>query len=456
MRVFIETYGCQMNVADSETMAGVLERAGMSLSGRAEDADAILINTCAIREHAEQRVLGRLGDYAHLKAVRPGLIVGVAGCMAQHLRARLLDKARVLDLVVGPDGYRRLPELLVGAASQPVAHVRLDRDETYGDLEPRRGAGVRAWITVQRGCDKFCTYCVVPYTRGRERSLPLADLIAQVRAAVARGYREVVFLGQTVNSYHDGTHDFADLLRATDAVEGLLRIRFTSPHPSDMSERVVSALAGCPKVCPQVHLPLQSASDPVLAAMGRTYTLAEYRDVVARLRAAIPGVALTTDIIVGFPGESPEDFERTASYMREARFESAFLFKYSARPDTRAWRETETVSEEEKGRRLAHLLAQQQAISGALNDRMIGREVEVLVEGPAQRPGRDGGPPASGRGAGQLYGKSAHFKTVVFDDDGSPPGTLRRVRVVAATPITLIGEPAGAARQAPEPLTIVA
>jgi tRNA-2-methylthio-N6-dimethylallyladenosine synthase len=232
--VFLETYGCQMNVADSETMAGVLERAGLTLVGRAEDADAILLNTCAIREHAEQRVMGRLGEFARLKALRPDLVVGVAGCMAQHLRSRLLDKARVLDLVVGPDGYRHLPDLLRRAAAEPVANVRLDRDETYGDLEPKRGPGVRAWITAQRGCDKFCTYCVVPYTRGRERSLPMAELLAQVQHAVAQGFREVVYLGQTVNSYHDGTHDFADLLRATDAVEGLLRIRFTSPHPSDM------------------------------------------------------------------------------------------------------------------------------------------------------------------------------------------------------------------------------
>jgi tRNA-2-methylthio-N6-dimethylallyladenosine synthase len=441
MRVFIETYGCQMNVADSETMAGVLERAGMSVSERAEDADAIILNTCAIREHAEQRVLGRLGDYARLKAARPGLVVGVAGCMAQHLRARLLDRARVLDLVVGPDGYRRLPELLLRATSAPVSDVRLDRDETYGDLEPRRASGVRAWITVQRGCDKFCTYCVVPYTRGRERSLPLADLLTQVRSAVARGYREVVFLGQTVNSYHDGSHDFADLLAAANEVDGLLRIRFTSPHPSDMSERVIAAIAGCAKVCPQVHLPLQSASDAVLEAMQRTYTLSQYRDVVARLRAAIAGVALSTDIIVGFPGETEEDFERTAAYMREVRYDSAFLFKYSARPDTKAWRREETASEEEKGRRLEHLIAQQQAISGLLNDRLIGHEVEVLVEGPARRPARPGSTSSRERGAGQLFGKSAHFKTVVFEDDGTPAGTLRRVRVMAATPLTLIGEP---------------
>src|SRR5947208_5732841 len=217
-RVFLETYGCQMNVADSELMAGVLERAGMTLVDRPEDADAVVLNTCAIREHAEQRVLGRLGDFARLKRRNPALVIGVAGCMAQHLRARLLDGKASLDLVVGPDGYRNLPELLRRAAGEPVAQVRLDRDETYGDLEPRREPGVRAWVTVQRGCDKFCTYCVVPYTRGRERSLPLADLVREVERAVAQGFKEVVFLGQTVNSYTDGERDFADLLRATDRV----------------------------------------------------------------------------------------------------------------------------------------------------------------------------------------------------------------------------------------------
>ena len=428
-RVFLETYGCQMNVADSELMAGVLERAGMTLAERAEDADAVILNTCAIREHAEQRVLGRLGEFARLKQQRPGLVVGVAGCMAQHLRRRLLDQARVLDLVVGPDGYRALPELLARAAQEPVAHVRLDRDETYGDLEPKRGAGVRAWVTIQRGCDKFCTYCVVPYTRGRERGLPLADLVAQVRAAVAGGYREVVFLGQTVNSWRDGRHHFADLLRAATEVEGLLRIRYTSPHPSDVTAPLIAAHAECLKLCPHVHLPLQSGSNRVLEAMQRTYTLERYREIVAELRARVAGVALSTDIIVGFPGETEEDFERTVQVMRELRYDSAFLFKYSARPDTRAWRSAETVSEEEKGRRLERLIDVQQAISAEINDGWVGREVEVLVEGPARRNAR------------QLYGKTAQFKAIVFPDDGTPAGDLRRVRVVGSTPVTLFGEP---------------
>ncbi|HEY3215240.1 MAG TPA: tRNA (N6-isopentenyl adenosine(37)-C2)-methylthiotransferase MiaB [Candidatus Eisenbacteria bacterium] len=437
-RVFLETYGCQMNVADSELMAGVLERGGLTLTERPEDADAILLNTCAIREHAEQRVLGRLGEFARLKASRPGLVVGVAGCMAQHLRSRLLEHSRVLDLVVGPDGYRILPELLRRAAREPVAHVRLDRDETYGDLEPRRGNGVRAWITIQRGCDKFCTYCVVPYTRGRERSLPFGDLVREMRRAADQGFREVVLLGQTVNSYRDGAHDFADLLRAADQVEGLLRIRFTSPHPSDMTERVVTAMAECAKVCPQAHLPLQSGSDRLLKAMNRTYTVDRYRRIVADLRAAIPGIALSTDVIVGFPGETEQDFAHTADLMREVRFDSAFLFKYSARPDTKAYRWPETVPEQDKGERLTRLIELQRAISGEINDRWLGREVEVLVEGPSRRGGGD----SDGRGR-QLHGKTPHFKTVVFPDDGTATGALQAVRIVGATPATLLGQAAG-------------
>jgi tRNA-2-methylthio-N6-dimethylallyladenosine synthase len=445
-RVFLETYGCQMNVADSELMAGVLERAGMELVDRAEDADAVILNTCAIREHAEQRVLGRLGEFANLKSRNPDLIVGVAGCMAQHLRRRLLDKKRVLDLVVGPDGYRNLPDLLRRAANAPTAEVRLDRDETYGDLEPKRHAGVRAWVTVQRGCDKFCTYCVVPYTRGRERSLPLAELVRQVEQAASQGFREIVFLGQTVNSYHDGTHDFADLLRAANAVPGVLRLRYTSPHPADMSERLLEAMLDCEKVMPHVHLPLQSGSERVLAAMERSYTLEHYERVLARIREVLPGAAVSTDIIVGFPGETLEDFEATRAFMARARYDSAFLFKYSARPDTKAWRMPETVDETEKGWRLQALIDQQHAISGEIMDGYLGREVEVLVDGPSWR--------GKGDRVAQLHGKSREFKTVVWSDDGAQAGTLRRVRVVGATPVTLLGESLSVPRE--EPLVTLA
>ncbi|MFN8589394.1 MAG: tRNA (N6-isopentenyl adenosine(37)-C2)-methylthiotransferase MiaB [Candidatus Eisenbacteria bacterium] len=426
--MFLETYGCQMNVADSELMAGVLERAGMELVPRPDEADAVILNTCAIREHAELRVLGRLGEFAHLKMKNPALVVGVAGCMAQHLRKKLLDDKRVLDLVVGPDGYRDLPALLRRAAGAPVAEIRLDRDETYGDLEPKRVDGVRAWVTVQRGCDKFCTYCVVPYTRGRERSIPLADLVRQVEHAAANGFCEIVFLGQTVNSWKHESHDFADLLRAANDVPGVKRIRYTSPHPSDMTERVVNAMAECEKVMPHVHLPLQSGSDKILDAMNRTYDMARFRECVAMLRERVKGIALSTDVIVGFPGETEDDFEATRAYLHDVRFDSAFLFKYSARPDTKAYKWPETVSEEEKGRRLTRLIDEQMAISAEINDARLGDEVEVLVEN------------VSHRDASQLYGKSRDFKTVVFGDDGTQPGELARVKVIGTTPVTLLGE----------------
>jgi tRNA-2-methylthio-N6-dimethylallyladenosine synthase len=297
---------------------------------------------------------------------------------------------------------------------------------------------------VQRGCDKFCSYCVVPYTRGRERSLPLHELLRQVATAAAQGFREIVFLGQTVNSWNDGRHDFADLLRAANEVEGVLRVRFTSPHPSDMSDRVIAAIAECERVMPHVHLPLQSGSDKVLAAMERSYTRERYETLLARIRERIPGVAVSTDIIVGFPGETDEDFVMTRAFMKQARFDSAFLFKYSARPDTKSFRMPETVAEDEKGRRLQALIDQQHQISGEIHDGWIGREVEVLVDGPSLR------------GAGtarQLHGKSREFKTVVWTDDGSAAGTLQRVRVVGATPVTLLGESVAATK--PEPLVSI-
>jgi tRNA-2-methylthio-N6-dimethylallyladenosine synthase len=282
---------------------------------------------------------------------------------------------------------------------------------------------------VQRGCDKFCAYCVVPFTRGRERSLPLVDVLREVRRAVADGAREVVLLGQTVNCWHDDGRDFADLLRAVSDVEGLLRVRFVSPHPAHMSAAVVEVMAGGGAVCPQVHLPLQSAADGVLEGMKRGYTLAEYQDVVARLRAAVPDLSLSTDIIVGFPGETAEDFERTVDFLRATRFDGAFLFKYSARPDTQACGTPETVSEAEKSRRLARVIELQHAISAAMNDRWIGREVEALVEGPARRD------------PSQLYARTRQFKAVVFPADGTPAGTLRRLRVTGATAVTLLATP---------------
>jgi tRNA-2-methylthio-N6-dimethylallyladenosine synthase len=424
--VYVETYGCQMNVADTELILGHLSAHGYNRTASPDAADVILLNTCAIREHAEARVIGRLGELARHKR-RPGVRLGVTGCMAQHLRGALRERAPWVDLLVGPDGYRRLPELLAAMPEDdPHVALRLDPSETYEDLPVARADGVRAFLTAMRGCDRFCTFCIVPYVRGRERSLPGPGLVAEVRALVERGVREVVFLGQTVNAYNDGTWDFADLLQHTATVPGLRRIRFTSPHPSDMSERVIDAMAACDAVCPQLHLPVQAGSDRVLAAMGREYTVAEYEALVARLRERLPGIALSTDAIVGFPGEEDDDFAATEALVGRIRYDSAFLFKYSRREGTRAHRLGDTVSEEEKTRRLGRLIALQEAVSAEVNRRLVGSDVEALVEGPARR------------GEGWMAGKTRHMKTVVFPGPATV-GELAHVRVESATSHTLVG-----------------
>ncbi|OFV88367.1 MAG: tRNA (N6-isopentenyl adenosine(37)-C2)-methylthiotransferase MiaB [Acidobacteria bacterium RBG_16_68_9] len=422
--VYIETYGCQMNLADTEIVLGHLARCGYVRAGEPSRADVILVNTCAIREHAEGRVLGRLGDLARYKLRRPHVRIGLAGCMAQHVRDRLMNAMPHLDFVVGPDAYRRLPELLGG---DQFMDVRLDRDETYADITPERDGGVRAWITIMRGCDKFCTFCIVPYVRGRERSLPVAAVLDQVRSVASQGYREVVFLGQTVNAYRDGAIDFATLLRVANAVDGIARIRFTSPHPSDMTAPVIEAMAACEKVCPQVHLPVQTGADAVLTRMARGYTREGYLALVERLRAMVPDVALSTDIIVGFPGETEADFEATLDLLRVVRFDSAFMFTYSRREPTKAAKWSETVSGAEKSRRLQAVIALQERIAAEVNAAMVGRNVEVLVEGPARRR------------AGWVAGKTPQFKTTVFPDCGARPGEVVQVGIAESTAHTLIG-----------------
>ena len=424
--VYLETYGCQMNVADSELILGHLQGTGYTRTDAPDAADVILLNTCAIREHAEARVLGRLGELARHKAARPGVRIGVLGCMAQHLRDRLRDQAPQVDLLVGPDGYRRLPALLADDEADPQIGLRLDPDETYADLPVAREGGVRAWVTAMRGCDRFCTFCIVPYVRGRERSLPGPVLVDQVRALVDAGVKEVVYLGQTVNAYrHDGW-DFAELLRRTAAVPGLARIRFTSPHPAEMSERVIDAMAECAQVAPQLHLPVQSGSDPVLERMARDYTVGAYEALVDRLRNRVSGIAFSTDVIAGFPGETADDFAATEALMRRIRYDSAFLFKYSRRAGTRAYKWDDDVPDAEKASRLERLIALQERISGEINRTLVGSDVEVLVEGPARRPD------------GWMMGKSPQMKTVVFPGP-APVGSLARVRVEAATSHTLTG-----------------
>ena len=421
-RVYLETYGCQMNVADSQTVSAVLRRAGYVAADGVEDADVVLLNTCAIREHAEEKVLHRLRELARLKNSRPEVKLGLLGCMAQHNRVAIMEKAAFLDVVAGPDSYRRLPEMIGSAGFDASIDVRLDRGETYADITPDYGGGVRAYVTAMRGCDKFCAFCVVPYVRGRERSIPPSDLMREIGELAERGVKEVVLLGQTVNAYRYGDTDFGALLRMIASIDGIERIRFTSPHPSDVAESLIDAMATEPKVQPQLHLPLQSGSDRILATMERGYKVAQYLDLVARVRAAIPEVALSTDIIVGFHGEEDSDFEATIAIMREVGYDSAFMFKYSVREHTRAFRLGDSVSEEEKGRRLTTLIALQEEMSLARNRAMVGREFPVLVEGPARR------------GGGMLAGKTPQFKTAIFAEvEGVRAGDTVNVRVDSAT-----------------------
>ena len=438
-QVYIETYGCQVNLSDTELMMGVLGEAGYIQVERPEDADVVLLNTCAIRERAEDRVVGRLAQLSHLKITRPDLILGVSGCMAKHMAEKILDRMPYVDLVMGPDSYRRLPSLLAEAAGEPAMDVRLNRGEDYLNLDPRRRAGTNAWVTIMRGCDKFCTFCIVPYVRGRERSVSAEEILRQVQVAASEGFKEVTFLGQTVNSYADRNHDFADLLESAARVEGIERIRFTSPHPSDFTEKLIEIMANEPKICRFVHLPVQSGSNSVLKAMKRSYSIEAYLDLVDCLRKKLPGVCLSTDVIVGFPGETEQDYKATLELMDRVRFDSAFMFKYSPREGTVAYREiADTVSEDEKGLRLEAVIEQQIRISADINRTYLGKTLEVLVEGDSRK------------GGGQAVGKSDGFKTVVFPRESAETNQFVKVRITGSTSHTLLGH----VEQLPEQTTV--
>ena len=426
--VYIETYGCQMNVSDSELMLGKLASAGYQPVDRPDGADVILVNTCAIRDHAEQRVIGRLGELK--RHMKPDSVMGVTGCMAQRLGPQLLDKAKHVSLVIGPDGYRALPQLVERARhGERAIATSFDLEEHYEDFTPRRFDKVKAWIPVQRGCDYRCTYCIVPTTRGSERSRRLADVVRETATVVAEGMSEVVLLGQTVNSYNDGTHDFADLLRAVGAVPGVRRVRYTSPHPNDFSARVIAAMAEVPAVCEHVHLPMQSGSTNMLKRMLRRYTRDGYFDCVDRIRKAIPGVTLTTDIIVGFPGETDADFEDTLSAVREIGFADAYTFIFSPRDGTPATRMPAelTVPAEVASERLQRLMATVRSLSRARHLGLLGTRHEVLVEREAKR------------GEAMLMARTRDFKTVLVPGDASMLGQYLTVEFTGTTGSTFTG-----------------
>jgi tRNA-2-methylthio-N6-dimethylallyladenosine synthase len=435
LRVYVETYGCQMNTADTDLIVGLFAGQGHARVERPDDADVILMNTCAVREKAEEKVFARASELRVHKQRRPGTVLAVTGCMAEHLRGSLAARAPEIDVVAGPDSYRRLGELVAQARrsapppGQPLVDCHLDKRETYEGLDAAPGGdGVSGFVTIQRGCDKFCTFCVVPYTRGRERGTPPREVLRQVRALADAGYKEVTLLGQTVNSYAWEDVTFAQLLRAVARTTGLERVRFTSPYPVDFTPEVIAVIASEPKVCKHVHLPLQSASDAVLERMKRGYTIADYRRLLADLRAASPDLAVTTDILVGFSGETDADHAQTVAFMTEARFDAAFMFAYSEREGTQAARKLpDDVPAAVKQRRLAEIIALQETIATEINARQVGRTFDVLLHKESRR------------GAAQLIGRTDNFRAVIVDRAEHQPGDLVQVAVERSTQATLFG-----------------
>lgn len=433
--LFIETYGCQMNVADSEVVASILGMAGYELTDDISRADAILLNTCSIRDNAEQKIVSRLQYLASLRRKKSGrLIVGVIGCMAERVRDSLINDHGV-DVVAGPDSYLDLPALFAAAeAGEKAINVELSTTETYRDVVPRRiGANrVSGFVSIMRGCNNFCSYCIVPYTRGRERSRELDSILREVADLRAKGFKEVTLLGQNVNSYRytdaDGNvTDFAALLGAVADAAPDMRVRFTTSHPKDLSDEVIATIASRPNLCKHIHLPVQSGSDSVLAAMNRKYTRAWYLGRVAAIRRAMPGCTITTDMFTGFHNESEDDFQQTLGLMREVGFDSAFMFKYSERPGTLASRTMpDNVPEDVKIERLNRMIALQNELSLASNRRDIGKEFDVLIEG------------ISKRSADQLVGRTEGNKTCVLPRGSHSVGETVRVRVADATSATLI------------------
>ena len=450
-KAFIETYGCQMNASDSELMHGILAENGYSAVDGPEEADVILVNTCAIRDHAEQRVLGRVGQLQQYREQRPGLVIGVTGCMAQRMGEELLTKAGGVDLVMGPDGYRTLPQAIAAlrpeeaapprtpvalpvlpVASSPapggLAVLDFDPFENYEGVAPRRVSGVSAWVPVQRGCNYRCTYCIVPYVRGDEKNRDPEQILSEVRQLAESGVPEVTLLGQSVNSYEHGDWAFPDLLRAVARVDGIRRVRFTSPHPNDFTRELVEVMAEEASVCKQLHLPVQSGHNRTLKRMLRRYTVEGYREKIEWVRDAVPEVALSTDIIVAFPGETDEEYEATLDLMREIRYDDAFLYRYSPRDGTPATRlpKEQFLPEDVAQLRLERLIAIHRKIQAEINSAQLGRIEEVLVEKQARRGG--------------LQGRTDSNKVVAFAGETLLIGTFQHVQLVSTSGATFVGE----------------
>ncbi len=427
-RFYLEVYGCQMNRHEAGIVRRVLESAGYAETADERQADVLLMLTCSVRDHAEQRALGRLGDFRGLKARGPGRVVGVLGCVSQNLKQQLADDHGV-DLVVGPDGYRRLPELL--ASCRPGASPVFALDQTgecYEGILPVPESPVLGSVTVMRGCDNFCSYCIVPYVRGRERSQPVEQVLAETRALLDQGVKEVTLLGQNVLAYRSAGTDFAGLLGLVAALPGIARVRFLTSHPRDVDERFLLAVAASPRICPALHLPLQSGSDRILGLMNRRYTRSDYLARVELARRLLPDLALTTDVIVGFPGETDDDFAATLETVRTIGYHYAYMFRYSARPGTAAAGLGPAVPDAVARERLARLIELQNGITAAHHRALVGRTLELMVEAPAPR------------GNGMLA--RTRSGTAVIVPAGLPPGTIRDFEVTSISGWTPVAGPA--------------
>ncbi len=431
-KLFIETYGCQMNVGDSEIVVSILQKEGYVYCNSIEEADVILINTCSIRDNAEQRIWGRLNEMRRFRRANKDLKIGIIGCMAERLREQLLDGENGVDLVAGPDAYRDLPALLRSAESGGKGvNVLLSTEETYAEIAPVRldKSGVSAFVAIMRGCNNFCTYCVVPYTRGRERSRSAETIINEVKSLFENGYREVTLLGQNVNSYCSEEVDFPELMRRVASISPLLRVRFATSHPKDMSDKLLEVMASMPNICRSIHLPAQSGSTAMLERMNRKYTREWYLDRVAAIRRYLPECAITTDIIAGFSGETQEEHEATISLMKEVGYEFAYMFKYSNRPGTYADKHlADDIAEDVKTARLTEIINLQNELSSQSNKRDIGNEFEVLVEGVSKRSNE------------QMFGRTSQNKVVIFDRYDIKVGDYIRVKITSCSSATLFGD----------------
>jgi tRNA-2-methylthio-N6-dimethylallyladenosine synthase len=432
-KVFIRTYGCQMNVADSQTIESLLDDAGFRFVDAPESADIILVNTCMVRDSAETRALGQLGDLARLKKKNPCIVIGILGCVAQARKKEILEEKPFVDLVVGPDSYRKLPVLLEERLISPpgtpgLLEATLLREEMYDDILPKHHGGVTAFVTVIRGCDKFCSFCIVPRTRGRERSRPLPSVLREVETLVQQGAKDVMLLGQNVDSYRWEGHSFADCLTAVAQTQGLERVRFMTSHPADISDELLDAMAAHEKICPFLHLPVQAGNNRVLKMMNRPYTRERYLEIIAGARKRIPHLALSTDIIVGFPTETEAEFEETLDVVREVRYDSAFTFKYSTRPGTKAERLEDDVPEPVKVERLTRLIDLQQQIAHERNLEQLGKHTRILIEGPAPKD------------ANMWTGRTPDYRPVVISRNGETIGDVISVRLTELVGFTFRAE----------------